>query len=46
MYAPKIKELGHFELMPNIFWTSCSVAAEAGNAQDCEISQGWFLNNW
>ena len=26
-YAPKIKELGHFEVMPEIFQTSCSVAA-------------------
>lgn len=43
-YAPKIRDFGHFESMPEGFLSSCSVATEIGNHKDCSINKGWHTN--
>ena len=45
-YAPKILDLGHFEVMPSLLNPTCSVSTSIGDPKACLLNKGWHVNSF
>ena len=43
-YAPKVHDFGHFEELPPLFYTACSISSNIGDSRLCSVSKGWHSN--
>ena len=43
-FAPRHKEINHFEEWPKLFSRVCTVASELGHTETCLENSGWFVN--